>query len=112
MLLLLGATLPGAAGQVAAWDCTTYPLPVQILKATGESDYKTMQLNLAAGTYEEMWRWTSNTNSHPTASMNAQAYNVNDGIVYGLFSTSSSGAATQTSYLCRFSHVQNSMVCL
>lgn len=110
---LLLAHLHRAAGQtVAAWDCATYPYPVQILKGTSDSNYRTMQLNLGAGNFEEMWKWTVNTNAHPTGSLNSQAYNVNDGIAYGLFSPSTSGAWNQASYLCRFSHVQNSMVCL
>ena len=55
-LLLLAAALRGALGQtVAAWDCTTYPYPVQIIKGSSDTNYRTMQLNLAAGDFTEMW---------------------------------------------------------
>ena len=113
VLLLLAAAFPGAAGAVAAWDCANYPLPVQILKGTSDTNYRTMQLNLLAGDFQEMWQWTTNNNLQPTVQMNAQGYNVNDGIVYGLFSTSSStNPSAAPTYLCRFSHVQNSAECL
>ena len=70
-----------------------------------------MQLNIAAGDFEEMWQWTENTASHPAAEINGIGYNVNDGIAYGMFSPSYP-ATHGTAYLCRFSHVQNSAVCL
>jgi hypothetical protein len=103
-----------SAQSVAPWDCTTYPYPVQIIKGGSATSYRTMQLNFGSGTFTEMWQWTDNTNlQHPTTQMNAQAYNVNDGIAYGLFSTSSSqDYSVAPGYLCRFSHVQNSAVCL
>lgn len=68
-----------------------------------------MQLDLQAGTFEEMWQWTVNNERHPTTEMNAQGYNVNDGIAYGIFTRSSDNS---DGYLCRFSHVQNSAICL
>ena len=71
-----------------------------------------MQLNLQSGNFTEMWQWTLNTNEHPTTDMNAMAYNVVDGIAYGIFKPTTSTAYTTPSYLCRFSHVQNSAVCL
>jgi hypothetical protein len=68
-----------------------------------------MQLNIVAGEFEEIWQWTENTASNPSGNINAIAYNVIDGIAYGLFSdTYPAGEA----YLCRFSHVQNSTACL
>ena len=69
-----------------------------------------MQLNIAEDDFEEMWPWTVNTDSHPIEELNAQAYNVIDGIVYGMFSPTY--PTPSTGYLCRFSHVQNSAVCL
>ena len=72
-----------------------------------------MQLNLGAGDFEETWQWTTSTDKHPTAQLNSQGYNVNDGIAYGLFSTSDSGLPEVVpAYLCRFSHLQDSAVCL
>ena len=68
-----------------------------------------MQLNIAARDFKEMWQWTENTASNPSAEINAIAYNVNDGIAYGLFSPSYPAGEA---YLCRFSHVQNSAACL
>lgn len=82
---------------------------MQILKSTSATHYRTMQLNIAARTFQEMWKWSNNTASHPTAELNAQGYNVNDGMAYGLFSDSSPAS---NAYFCRFSHVQNSAVCL
>ena len=69
-----------------------------------------MQLNIAAGDFEEMWQWTKNTASHPIDEINALAYNVIDDIVYGMFSPQY--PTPSTGYLCRFSHVQDSAVCL
>ena len=98
---------------VAAWDCGTYPYPIQILKGASDSNYRTMQLNVATGAWSEMWQWTTDTTKHPTTQLNSQAYNVNDGIAYGLFSTSASASwNVAPAYLCRFSHEQNSAICL
>lgn len=114
ILLVFSLHLHHASGQtVAAWDCTTYPYPVQILKGSSDTSYRTMQLNLNEGNFEEMWQWTTDSVTHPTKQLNSQAYNVNDGIVYGLFSDSTSSSySVAPGYLCRFSHVQNSAVCL
>ena len=30
-----------------------------------------MQLNVLAGTFDQMWAWTTDTNAHPTKNMNA-----------------------------------------
>ena len=92
-----------------AWDCDTYPLPIQIIKGDSDSSYRTMQLNIAAQTFQQVWLWDSSSTTAPSAVMNAMAYNVNDGIAYGLFSPSTSGGSY---YLCRFSHVANSQDCL
>ena len=111
--LLLAAALPGALGTVAQWDCTTHPYPVQVLKETGDSQYKTMQLNLIEKRFTEMWPWTVNTAQQPTKSLNAQAYNINDGIAYGIFSPDDADTSSSIdSYLCRFDHVQDSVECL
>ena len=86
---------------------------MQIIKGSSDTNYRTMQLELNAGDFTEMWQWTTDTAAHPTTQLNAQAYNVNDGIAYGLFSTSSSQTwNVAPGYLCRFSHVANSAVCL
>jgi hypothetical protein len=69
-----------------------------------------MQLDIAGNDFVEMWQWTVDTAAHPTAYMNSQAYNVNDGLAYGIFSPTADN--TGDSYLCRFSHVQNSAICL
>ena len=105
--LLLAAALPGALG-VQQWDCANHPYPVQILKEFGTTQYKTMSLNLIEKTFEQMWTWTQNTASQPTQDMNAMAYNVADGIAYGIFSPD----LNTDSYLCRFDHTQNSAECL
>ena len=99
---------PPSPPPVLAWDCTTYPLPVQIILGSSDTYYRTMQLDIEAKNFVEIWQWTINTDEHPTTSMNAQAYSVNDGLAYGIFSPDLYGE----SYLCRFSHVQNSAVCL
>ena len=113
---VLAAFTRGALAQVAAWDCNNFPHPVQILRASSDMFYRTMQLNIAAGRYEEMWQWTEQrSEEQPTRTMNAQAYNVNDGIAYGLFSPNRS-TARGASYLCRFSHEnashENASACL
>ena len=82
-------------------------MPVQIILGSSDTHYRTMQLDIEQKNFVEMWQWTTNTNEHPTTSMNAQAYGI-DGIAYGIFSPTTYG----DSFLCRFSHVQNSAVCL
>ena len=106
------STPPSPPPLVDAWNCTAYPYPIQILKR-GTDPYWTLQLNLVEGDFVEMWQWTTNTDEHPTAQLNAQAYNEIDGIAYGLFSASDSFEPEGvTAYLCRFSDSQNSAVCL
>ena len=56
-----------------AWDCTTYPFPVQIIKGSTDTNYRTMQLNLGAGTFQEMWQWTVDTDAQPGKNMNARS---------------------------------------
>ena len=98
---------------VAAWDCTAYPYPIQIIKGSSDTNYRTMQLNLGVGDFREIWQWTTDTDAHPTVQLNSQAYNVNDGTAYGLFSNSSSSDPdVAPGYVCRFSHLQDSAVCL
>ena len=98
---------------VAPWDCTTYPYPIQIIKGTSDANYRTMQLNFADGDFTEIWQWTVDSAEQPTAQLNAQGYNTNDDIAYGLFSDStSSDPDVAPGYFCRFSAVQNSAECL
>ena len=94
---------------VAPWDCTRYPFPIQIMKGDDDDNYRTMQLNLGSGDFEEIWQWPANTAQLPTARLNAQGYNINDNIAYGLFSTDPS---SDPGYFCRFSDVRSSTECL
>jgi len=106
------STASPTASPVRPWDCENYSYPVQILKANGESTYKTMQLNIAEGKYEEMWRWSASSDQQPTAFINALAYSQVDGTAYGLFSPDASGSASSPGYICRFSHEPDSARCL
>ena len=95
---------------MAAWDCTAYPYPIQILQGTGsDTIYRTTQLNIGAGTFQEMWQWTVSSASSPNNYINSLGYNVNDGLAYGLFAP---GSWNSPAYLCRFSHEANSQACL
>ena len=106
-LLLLRATT--VRGPTEKFDCASYPLPIQVLKATGANSYSTMQLDIAAQDYTEVFSWSNDdTATAPSDMMNAMGYNVMDDIAYGLFRPASSTDA----YLCRFSHVPDSQDCL
>ena len=110
---LLPVILSQIQAVVAPWDCTTYPYPIQIIKGTSDANYRTMQLNFADGDFTEIWQWTVDSAEQPTAQLNAQGYNTNDDIAYGLFSDStSSDPDVAPGYFCRFSAVQNSAECL
>ena len=87
---LLPVILSPIQAVVAPWDCTTYPYPIQIIKGTSDTYYRTMQLNFADGDFTEIWQWTVDSAEQPTAQLNAQGYNTNDDIAYGLFSDSTS----------------------
>ena len=109
LVLLSQTTTSQLVWPVAPWDCTRYPFPIQIMKGDDDDNYRTMQLNLGSGDFEEIWQWPANTAQLPTARLNAQGYNINDNIAYGLFSTDPS---SDPGYFCRFSDVRSSTECL
>ena len=72
------------------------------MKPSGGTSYKMMQLDFAANSFSEMWTFGTQTASTPNSWMNSHAFNVNDGIAYGMFSDGTNYA------LCRFSHIPDS----
>ena len=79
---------------VGAFDCASYPAPLQTVKEDGT--YHLMELHVPTGSYESLFTFDAKYSY-----INAAAYNTVDDIAYGKFTVGSGGSATD--YLCKFS---------
>ena len=79
---------------VGAFDCASYPAPLQTVKEDGT--YHLMELHVPTGSYESLFTFDAKYSY-----INAAAYNTADDIAYGKFTVGSGGSATD--YLCKFS---------